>query len=132
MSRPFDLIGVGSPIMDLLAPVPDDFLRHVRGDKGGMVLVDDREMEAILARLERAPARATGGSAANATFNATRLGLRTTFLGKLGSDDTAEHYRRTFEQAGVDASRFGMAQVKRAADAIATTHGSRVPAGMAR
>jgi sugar/nucleoside kinase (ribokinase family) len=106
MNRSFDLIGVGSPIMDLLAPVPEEFLRQVRGDKGGMVLVDDREMEAILKQLERAPARATGGSAANATFNATRLGLRTTFLGKLGNDDTAQHYRRTFEQAGVDSSRF--------------------------
>ena len=41
----FDLIGVGSPIMDLLARVPDEFLRsHVAGDKGGMVLVDADEM----------------------------------------------------------------------------------------
>ena len=38
---PFELVGVGSPIMDLLARVPDDFLvRHVPGAKGGMVLVD--------------------------------------------------------------------------------------------
>ena len=29
----FDLIGVGSPIMDLLAPVPDAFLAaHVAGE----------------------------------------------------------------------------------------------------
>ena len=41
----FDLIGVGSPIMDLLARVPDDFLhRHVAGEKGGMVLVDHDEI----------------------------------------------------------------------------------------
>ena len=45
----FDLIGVGSPIMDLLARVPDEFLRsHVAGDKGGMVLVDADEMARIL------------------------------------------------------------------------------------
>ncbi|MGH7958254.1 MAG: adenosine kinase [Opitutaceae bacterium] len=103
----FDLIGVGSPIMDLLARVPDEFLqRHVAGDKGGMVLVDHEEMQRILDLLDGEPAYATGGSAANATFNAARLGLRATFLGKLGRDELARVYRRAFETGGVDASRF--------------------------
>jgi sugar/nucleoside kinase (ribokinase family) len=103
----FDLIGVGSPIMDLLATVSDEFLaRHVRGDKGGMVLVDSQEMASILRLLDGEPAYATGGSAANATFNAARLGLRTRFLGKLGNDDLARVYRQRFEAAGVDGSCF--------------------------
>lgn len=103
----FELIGVGSPIMDLLARVPDEFLnRNVAGDKGGMVLVDHDEMQRILGLLDGDPAYATGGSAANATFNAARLGLRATFLGKLGNDDLARIYRHAFEQAGVDGSRF--------------------------
>src|SRR5688572_4896252 len=103
----FDLIGVGSPIMDLLARVPDEFLRrHVAGEKGGMVLVDHEEMQRIVSLLEGEPAYATGGSAANATFNAARLGLRATFLGKLGHDDLARVYRNAFETAGVDGSRF--------------------------
>src|ERR1051326_3148761 len=101
----FDLIGVGSPIMDLLARVPEEFLRrHVAGEKGGMVLVDHDEMQRILALLEGDPAYSTGGSAANATFNAARLGLRTTFLGKLGNDDLARIYRDAFAAAGVDTS----------------------------
>ena len=103
----FDLIGVGSPIMDLLARVPDEFLhRHVPGEKGGMVLVDHDEMQRIVGLLDGEPAYATGGSAANATFNAARLGLRSTFLGKLGHDDLARVYRHAFETAGVDSSRF--------------------------
>jgi len=103
----FDLIGVGSPIMDLLAQVPDDFLhRHVAGEKGGMVLVDDQEMGRIVGLLGQAPARTTGGSAANATFNAARLGLRATFLGKLGHDELGDAYRGRFAAAGVDVSRF--------------------------
>ena len=103
----FDLIGVGSPIMDLLARVPDEFLtKNVAGEKGGMVLVDDVEMQRIVGLLDGEPAYATGGSAANATFNAARLGLRTTFLGKLGHDDLARVYRNAFETAGVDGSRF--------------------------
>jgi sugar/nucleoside kinase (ribokinase family) len=103
----FDLIGVGSPIMDLLARVPDEFLHlHVAGEKGGMVLVDHDEMQRIIGLLNGDLAYATGGSAANATFNAARLGLRTTFLGKLGHDDLSRVYRHAFETAGVDGSRF--------------------------
>lgn len=103
----FDLIGVGSPIMDLLARVSDEFLlRNVAGEKGGMVLVDHGEMQRIVGLLDGDPAYATGGSAANATFNAARLGLRTTFLGKLGDDPLARIYRHAFETAGVNGSRF--------------------------
>ena len=110
----FDLIGIGSPIMDLLAPVPESFLATVRGEKGGMVLVDNDEMQSIIARLPAPPAVATGGSAANTTFNATRLGLHSTFLGKLGNDAPAADYRRLYEAAGVDGTRFKQAALPNA------------------
>jgi sugar/nucleoside kinase (ribokinase family) len=111
----FDLIGVGSPIMDLLARVPDEFLaKNVAGDKGGMVLVDDAEMERIVRLLDGEPAYSTGGSAANATYNAARLGLRATFLGKLGSDRLAKIYRDAFQAAGVDGARFKQALLNNA------------------
>ena len=109
MSAPepqLDLVGVGSPIMDLVAQVPDSFLSHLSGDKGGMVLVDDLEMSRILSHLDRDPAQTTGGSAANATFNSARLGLRTAFVGKLGNDRLATTYKDRFRMAGVDVSRF--------------------------
>ena len=118
----FDLIGVGSPIMDLLARVPDEFLqKHIAGDKGGMVLVDDVEMERIIGLLGRELDHATGGSAANSTFNAARLGLRTTFLGKLGNDHVAHSYRERFQQAGVDGSRFKVAAQPNARSMIMVT-----------
>jgi sugar/nucleoside kinase (ribokinase family) len=113
-STSFDLIGVGSPIMDLLAPVSEAFLARVAGAKGGMVLVDQREMQRILSLLEREPVCTTGGSAANTTLNGARLGLRTTFLGKLGNDELAQTYRRRFEAAGVDARRFKTAPLPNA------------------
>lgn len=110
----FDLIGVGSPIMDLLAPVPEAFLANIAGEKGGMVLIDDVEMARIVALLPESPATSTGGSAANATLNATRLGLRTTFLGKLGQDTIADAYRTRFQQVGVDATHFKSAPLPNA------------------
>jgi sugar/nucleoside kinase (ribokinase family) len=102
----FDLIGVGSPIMDLLARVRESFLTTVSGAKGGMVLVDADEMETIVCRLEHPPSSVAGGSAGNTAVSAARLGLRTTFLGKLGNDTTAAAYRRHFVDAGADCSRF--------------------------
>ncbi len=105
-SPEFELAGVGSPIVDLTAQVPDSFLAHVSGEKGGMVLVDDAEMARILSKLATPPSLSSGGSAANTAFNAARLGLRTTFVGKLGNDALARAYVERFTAAGVDASRF--------------------------
>jgi len=117
MKRPaaaFDLAGVGSPIVDLTAQVPDSFLANVSGEKGGMVLVDDAEMGRILSQLHTPTSLSTGGSAANATFNAARLGLRTTFVGKLGNDALAAAYVERFAAAGVDVSRFKRGSVANA------------------
>ena len=103
----FDLIGVGNPIMDLLAHVDDAFLAaHVPGEKGGMVLVDDADIAALVKRVHGNIAMVPGGAVANATLGATRLGLRTTYLGKIGGDVTAEHYFTNFTAAGGDGSRF--------------------------
>lgn len=117
MSAPlpsFDLIGVGSPIMDLLAHVPEAFLSTIKGAKGGMVLVDSDEMENLVARLEQHPATVAGGSAGNTAVSAARLGLRTTFLGKLGNDATARAYKANFSQSGGDVSRFKYADLANA------------------
>jgi sugar/nucleoside kinase (ribokinase family) len=113
-STSFDLIGIGSPIMDLTAPVPESFLAQVRGDKGGMVLVDAAEMDAIIARLPSPPTLENGGSAANVVRTAAGLGLRTTFLGKQGHDATAAAYRERASAAGVDVSRFKTAALPHA------------------
>ena len=106
-SRTFDLIGVGNPIMDLLARVDDSFLAaNVPGEKGGMVLVDDADIAALVQKVSGNVATMPGGAVANATLGATRLGLRTTYLGKIGGDITAEHYFENFTAAGGDGSRF--------------------------
>ena len=112
MSQPtFDLVGVGNPIMDLLAHVPESFLTHVAGEKGGMVLVDDSDIVNLVAQLGDQPAVSPGGSAANATLGATRLGLRTTYVGKIGTDKTALDYFTNFVAAGGDGSRFKRASL---------------------
>lgn len=106
-SQSFDLIGIGNPIMDLLAHVPESFLTsHVSGEKGGMVLVDDQDIATLIKKIGSKVAVTPGGSAANATLGATRLGLRSTYVGKIGRDITAEDYLANFIGAGGDGSRF--------------------------
>ena len=39
-SQNIDLMGVGSPVVDLLARVEDAFVSGIEGGKGGMELVD--------------------------------------------------------------------------------------------
>ncbi len=108
----FDLIGVGNPVMDLLAHVSESFLSaHVAGDKGGMVLVDDDDIAQLLKKIGGQIAVTPGGSAANAIISAARLGLATTYLGKIGSDITAGHYFKHFVAAGGDGSRFKRAML---------------------
>jgi len=110
--RAFDLIGIGNPIMDLLAHVTDEFLAaQVAGEKGGMVLVDADDIGKLIARLRTDLAVTPGGSAANAVLGATRLGLKTTFLGKTGTDVTGQEYRDNFMAAGGDGSRFKRANL---------------------
>lgn len=106
-SHSFDLIGIGNPIMDLLAHVPESFLAsHVAGEKGGMVLVDDNDIATLIEKIGGKVAITPGGSAANAVLGATRLGLRSTFVGKIGRDITAEDYLTNFVATGADGSRF--------------------------
>jgi sugar/nucleoside kinase (ribokinase family) len=106
MSPTFDLVGVGNPIMDLLAHVDDSFLAaQVAGEKGGMMLVDDADIAALVKKVHGNVAMIPGGAAANATLGAARLGLSVTYLGKIGGDITAEHYFENFIAAGGDGSR---------------------------
>jgi sugar/nucleoside kinase (ribokinase family) len=113
MTQPtFDLIGVGNPIMDVLAHVTDRFLSdHVAGDKGGMVLVDDAVIAGLIDQIGEKVTVTPGGSAANTTLGATKLGLKTTYLGKIGTDQTAFTYLANFIATGGDGARFKRASL---------------------
>ncbi len=101
-----NVIGVGSPIVDLLAHVDDAFLAACTGTKGGMELVDHALLCGLLERLPAPPAVAPGGSAANTIFALARLGVPAAFVGKLGRDEPAQHYLEAFTRLHGDVSRF--------------------------
>ena len=94
------ILGVGSPMMDLLALVPESFLQGIPGDKGGMEWVAPELMDVIIQRLPAPPLRAPGGSAANTVCALGRLGMPVALLGKMGLDAEAEAYKSAFEAIG--------------------------------
>ena len=106
LNTTFELVGVGSPIIDILAQVPDSFLDIVGGGKGGMVLTDGETIGKWLGQLPGPRTEAPGGSAGNTIFAAARLGLRTTFIGKIGKGEGGAFYRESLKALGGDISRF--------------------------
>src|SRR5690554_3707184 len=105
-SPKFQLIGVGSPIVDSLAHVPENFVAGIDGEKNGMELVDGEAMGHLLSKIEGDIYEAPGGSAGNTIFTIARLGLPTTFLGKIGNDIGGQFYYDRFLEMGGDGSRF--------------------------
>ena len=101
----FKLLGVGSPLLDVLVQVDEAFLQTVPGEKGGMLMVDADFQQAILDRLPGEPRRVPGGSAGNTVFALARLGVDVSMFGKLGSDANGDFYRaRLVELGGSDAA----------------------------
>ena len=100
------VIGVGSPIVDRLARVPEVFVASIDGAKGGMELVDHATLAALIGRVDAPILRAPGGSAANTTYALAKMGLPASFLGQIGDDEDGRYYLEAFSAAGGDCARF--------------------------
>jgi sugar/nucleoside kinase (ribokinase family) len=100
------MIGVGSPVVDQIARVPENFLKTVGGEKGGMELVDAETLERLLASVPEKPLFAPGGSAGNTAFAMAHLGVPSRFLGAVGADEPGAFYRNTFQTIGGDDRAF--------------------------
>jgi sugar/nucleoside kinase (ribokinase family) len=94
------MIGVGSPVVDMVVQVPEDFIICLDGAKGGMELVDAETLLRLQETLPAQPVRTPGGSAGNTTFALARLGLPSRFLGTVGADTLGTFYRETLETLG--------------------------------
>ena len=104
-SDSFKVIGAGSPILDILISVDDEFIeKKAGGGKGGSVMVSSKEFDSILAAYSAKKKISPGGSAANTIFGLTYLGIKTAFLGAVGDDQNGKFYRKRYEDIGGDSS----------------------------
>ncbi len=100
------VIGAGSPIVDMLARVSDDFIEKINGEKGGMELVEADEIDKLLSMIPDEIQKAPGGSAANTILGLTKLSVNTAFLGMLGDDENGRYYKNAYADAGGDPDRY--------------------------
>lgn len=103
------ILGFGSPLVDILVNVDDEFIRNnVEGQKGGMELVDISVIDNILHKATMEKSMVLGGSASNTIGALAKLGVKTGFLGKVGKDDLGSFFVKHYDSIGGDISRFKM------------------------
>jgi sugar/nucleoside kinase (ribokinase family) len=100
MARSFDVIAMGNAIVDVIAPVDDDFLLTHKIAKGMMTLIDEyRANHLYNAFCERR--EVAGGSAANTMAGLASLGARGFFVGKVKADRLGDSFADSLRDIGV-------------------------------
>lgn len=101
------ILGFGSPLVDILVNINDEFIHHnVEGQKGGMELVDISVIDRILHKVTMEKSMVLGGSASNTIGALAKLGIKTGFLGKVGKDDFGSFFTKHYASIGGDTSSF--------------------------
>jgi len=96
------ITGVGSALVDLLIHESDAFLMELGKEKGGMTLVENHDIDALLERATGQPVVVPGGAACNTIVGVGKLGGSARFIGQRGGDDPGRFYQDALETCGVD------------------------------
>lgn len=97
---PYDVLGVGNAIVDIISRCDDAFLEAHDAPKGHMRLVDGPTADALYDAM--GPATETsGGSAANTIAGIASLGGKAAFIGKVADDTFGKIFRHDLEALGV-------------------------------
>jgi len=100
MSSTFDVLALGNAIVDVLAPVDDDFIVAQNLRKGGMQLVDERQALALYDAMG-ATTIVSGGSAANTVAGLASFGNKAAFVGKVRDDEAGHAFTHDIKAVGV-------------------------------
>ncbi|PKL38099.1 MAG: hypothetical protein CVV44_13105 [Spirochaetae bacterium HGW-Spirochaetae-1] len=102
-SAEYDVIAIGSALLDLTISVEDSFLQELGLEKGRMQLVDRETSAAILERIKGLPMEMTpGGSSANTLAGILNFSGRGLFLGSVGRDSHGDVYISETKKIGVE------------------------------
>ncbi|GEM_PF-48634 len=98
----FEIIGIGSALVDITVHVSESFLEAEGLPKGGMTLIDAGRAREFLNKLpaderELSP----GGTTANVMAAFAHCGGKPAFVGKVGRDWLGEYFKRETERTGV-------------------------------
>lgn len=96
---PYQVVGIGNAIVDVLAQTDDSFLDHMGIEKGIMQLVERPRAEMLYAAMSDR-VQAPGGSVANTLAGLGELGLRCAFIGRVKDDTLGRFYAQGMEAEG--------------------------------
>lgn len=101
----FSLLGIGSPLLDILIKADEAFLeKHVPGRKGGMEPLEGCEIEKIVNASGSVPGIYPGGAAGNTVLALSRLGTKAALRGKIARDEMGGRYLDFAGKYGADTS----------------------------
>ncbi len=98
-AAPLDVVGIGNAIVDVIASADDDFLVRHGMPKGGMMLVDEAQAQAIYEAMG-STSISSGGSAANTIAGIASLGGKTGYIGKVRNDLLGTAFRHDITAIG--------------------------------
>ena len=101
MTTRFDVLTIGNAIVDVIAPVSDDFLASEDMTKSIMHLIDAERSAALYGKMPETRKMIPGGSAANTAAGVAALGGRAAFVGKVADDELGAVFRTDFEKTGI-------------------------------
>jgi len=102
MEKKYDVIGIGSALLDFIAEVDEGTLAEMNLKKGQMHLVDEKKSKEILKKLENHKIKiAPGGSSANVLAGVSMLGGTAVLFGKIGNDMHGDVYKQKTVEDGV-------------------------------
>lgn len=96
----YDILGIGNAIVDVVAPVPEQFIADHAMAKGSMALIDTATADRLYAAMP-AGTESSGGSAANTCAVAAMLGARVSYIGRVADDQLGEVFRHDIAAVGV-------------------------------
>ncbi len=96
------IVGIGSALIDILVHEDDEFLKNVGGVKGGMIYVDNDNIEHMLTLTSNSPRMVPGGSACNTVIGVSRLGGQARYVGKCGKDAMGSFYETNLKANHVE------------------------------
>lgn len=88
------ITGIGNTLVDILINESDQFLVKLGKEKGGMTLVEYKDIEHILSESKKTPAIIPGGAACNTIVGIGKLGGDARFIGSRGNDAYGELFEK--------------------------------------
>jgi sugar/nucleoside kinase (ribokinase family) len=98
------ILGMGNALVDIMTQLKDDsILERFKFSKGSMTLVDN-EMSSYLHNetIGLSKHKSSGGSAANTIHGLAHLGVQTSFIGKIGSDELGKFFKKDMKTNGIN------------------------------